>query len=168
MARRRRKSSPANRAPPVIPDYVPEASRGYLTTAIVPPAPRRAMSLPVLISPRSVRSLMPIEDRRTWHPDPVRPARSLTKRAVRLGVHPLNALGAKRPSSPRAKRGYGVLPDLLRSARTVPFRVGFAGGSEALVCVRRHVRRAVMISKGIGSRKPRKWSTFSKIVCRRR
>lgn len=163
MARRtRRKSRPSDRAPPTIPDYVPEATRGPYVTATAP-----AVRLPVIKSPRSVRDLWAFEDRRTWHPDPVRPAASLSKFRQRLRVLPPNAMGAKRPTTPRAKRGYGVVPDLLRRASGVSAQVGFVAPSSVLVCVRRRMRRAVLISKGVSSRKPRKWSSFSKIVCRR-
>lgn len=169
MARRRRRPSRVDGTPPTLPDYVQSGTRDPFVIATARPVPGPAVMFPVLISPRSVRALWAFEDRRTWHPDAYRPAASLTKQRHRLTVHtPLNA---------KARSAIGRLAKARLSAGSTKVatpsgrlsaQIGFSGRSEVLVCVRRHQRRAVAIAKGLRPRKRPKWSTYSKIVCRRR
>lgn len=167
MARKRRHSSPSDRAPPTIPDY--PGSRDAYAIASAEPYPGPALTFQQSISPRSVRALWAFEDRRTFHPDPVRPYRTLTNRAARIGL--LKAKGAKRPrKAPRS--GLRLEPGLVPGREAVPYQVGFSGRSAALVCVRRHQRREVLFARGGPAGPPRpfrkpRWNQSSKLVCRR-
>lgn len=87
-----------------------------------------------------------VEDRRTYHPDVYRPVRSTRVPRHRLIV-PARAQKAARP------------------ARL--FSVGFRNPSELLVCVRRKVRREVLLAKGRGGgghRRPRR-NAYSDVRC---
>lgn len=119
--------------------------------------------------PRSGRSLLLIEDRRTFHPDPYRPA--LTSRRwrhrLRVGL-PLNAMGAQRPRQP-PRSGLRLMPGL--GARKLPVHVGFRGAPHVMVCVRRTRRREALFAagragRGRRNRRPR-WSAYSSVSCRR-
>ena len=123
-----------------------------------------------LILPRSGRSLQAIEDRRTFNPDPYRPAAALRSPRHRLLVGSLiNAMGAKRPrqaprSGLRLAPGFGV--------PAVPAHVRFRGANSVLVCVRRRRRREALFARsrigrrGMRLRRPR-WSAYSSVSCRR-
>lgn len=108
---------------------------------------------PPILYPRLslMRPLMPltqVEDRRTYHPlGPARPARSLSGSPHRLIV-------------PKA-RTYA------RISSRVPHMIGFANPSKILICVRRKIRREVILAKGKGGgrhRRPR-FSHYSSIKC---
>lgn len=163
---RRNRSVSVSRTPPVIPDYQ-TSSRDPFVIASARTAPGPALTLNQLITfARSVRPLLEIEDRRTWHPDKARPAAMMNRPRHRLVLH---APGAKRPRVP-AKR-YGTLPELRPRVSGVPHQVGFVGAQSVLICIRRKQRREALFGAGrAGKRAPRKlprWNSFSKIVCRR-
>lgn len=166
MARKRR-SSRSSSPPPVSlkqPHYVRSESRDAIVIANLrsAPAPRLIFQSP----PRSVRPLLAIEDRRTFHPEPyTRPAAMFTRPRHRLQM----AMGAKRPATAPAKRGYAVAPDY-RVA--LPHQIRFKGANSVLVCVRRNQRREALFAlkkagKGRSTRVARKWSSYSKISCKR-
>lgn len=157
MARKRRSSSSS--APPSYSHYVGIEPRETPAFAITrPDASRPVMRFgisPLLVSGRSLRV---IEDRRTFHPDPYRPAATLRSSRHRLRVHiPLNAK---------------TVPLRRWTARSaVPARIGFVAPTSVLVCVRRRTRREVLHAYrrvGAGTRRRRaRRSTYSNIVCRR-
>lgn len=171
MARRRRNRAQAIVAPPVSglnPVYIYSETRDASAVASAEPSPGQALTFPVLISPRSVRSLMPIEDRRTWHPDRYRPAAMLSRPRHRLTI--LGAPGAKRPRYDAKRTSY--LPDYPRRASAVPTKVHFKGAPSVLICIRRKQRREVLFARGGPAGPPRpfrkpRWNQYSKIACRR-
>ena len=99
---------------------------------------------------RSGRSLLEVEDRRTFNPSPVRPARTLRK-VTRLVL----SLPAKSKAQPRQAR-----PDVLR----------FDVPESTMVCVRRHRRKEVLHATGkAGGRVKRpRLNAWSKVSCKRR
>lgn len=104
----------------------------------------------------SVRSqLSEVEDRRRFHPDRVKPVRSLRRHQV--PVH-LVTPNPKRPGlTPRASHARGVFS-----------RMGFSAPKFVAVCIRRHERREVLFAKkrtGKGSRSPKRRGTLSHIRC---
>lgn len=146
--------------------YVTSETRDPSVIANARPAPGPALTFPVLISPRSVRPLIWIEDRRTWNPSPYRAAAMVSRPRHRLRIHsPLNA-GAKRRAAAAPLR-----PDLMRRGGAVPSQVAFRGAPSVLVCIRRGMRREVLFAKKRAGRAPKRrprWSVYSKIVCGRR
>lgn len=124
----------------------------------------------------SVIPLQDIEDRRTWHPERVRPFASLWTPRHRLEVlPPPNA-------SIRAQRGKGRLvatrgfrPEAHQTRPAggrLPIGIRFRGAQSVLVCIRRQRRREVIAAKhGLGRKGPRRRrarrNASSSISCRR-
>lgn len=166
MAKKRRSSRSSSPPRPVQKTYyVRSETRGAPVTASARPDPGPALTFPIFISPRSGRVLSEIEDRRYWSPEPyTRPAASLRQPRHRLQI----AMGAQRPTIASAKRGYAIVPDY-RPA--LPVNLRFRGAQSVLVCIRRNQRREALFARGkAGKRAPRrrpKWSSYSKISCRR-
>lgn len=164
---RRNRSVSVDRTPPVIPDYPSPSRDAYAIANTRPNTFRPVLPMDLINLARSVRPLVEIEDRRTWHPDRTRPAAMLTRPRHRLVLH---APGAKRPRVP-AKR-YGTLPELRPRGSGVPFQIGFRGAPSVLICIRRQSRREVLFARGGPAGPPRpfrkpRWNRFSKLVCRR-
>lgn len=123
--------------------------------------------------PRPIPVLREIEDRRTFHPDPIRDARSFDTPYHRLVVSkPLrpssyvNPFSRSSSLSPRA-----VSPRAFRSPVLSP-SVAFHAPEKVLICVRRAVRKEVMFAKkfagGRGGRQRRpKYNWFSSVSCKR-
>lgn len=177
MARKSRRRS-NNTNPPG--HYVDLAERDLPRIATAQPVPtRRAVSRPpdVFIPLRSWQHLLrEIEDLRTWHPDPVRPAASWRS--------PRHRLSAVLPKKQKARSAQGQLVHAvhpaLRPGRTKdgrpgwagpPVRIGFAKPLNLAVCVRRAQRREVLFAKSKGRgpgrpMRPRKRNRWSNYSCR--
>lgn len=150
-----------------LPRFNPRPEREVITQHN--PFANRLRLLPVVVPrPRVEILLSRIEDRRTFHPDRVRPARGLSRRAVRFMVSPPRA-------SIRRATARGLHPSLLQSralrssALSIPSGVSFHAPKTVLVCVRRKTRREVLFatnSTGKGARaRRRRQSEFSDIGC---
>lgn len=131
--------------------------RGDLSTpnrVIDPPADDRLSWAPTPIgSLRGPVDLIAIEDRRTYHPDPVAPLRSPRRWRHRL------VLPAPQPiNSPLRPGRSAIRPKLFRSSIPV-----FQSSKTLALCVRRKTRREVLLALGKGGgkhKRPRrnKWS----------
>lgn len=112
----------------------------------------------VLPSRPSPVDLRLFEDRRHYHPDPVRPANSFTRTRHRLKLY----TNQPRQSSHSPSRINVYTP-------SVAVGVGFDRPRRVLVCVRRKQRREVIFAKNkhgkSGQKKP-KFNRFSKVRCR--
>lgn len=108
----------------------------------------------------TVAPLREVEDRRTYHPDPVRPLKSLAGRVARLGF-----IGPARPARGtlqrfKARQGTLTLPGARFPRQTV-------------VCVRRQQRKEVLhalakAGKSGTSRKRHRRNETSTVICRRK
>lgn len=125
-----------------------KSKSGRRNAAIISTA-TRSVSPPSSIRRSTVLNLRPIEDRRTYHPlGEVRPARKLSGHAV---------------SPVRVKRGPKGKP--MKSA-LLSHRIQFVDAKRVLICVRRKVRRAVLIARGAGgSRKKKHRNYYSGVSC---
>lgn len=104
---------------------------------------------PIALLPRSGRTLQDIEDRRTYHPGPVRNARTRRQWAHVLVV-------TRKPVVPKGRPALSS-------------RVAFANPREVLVCVRRKRRKEVLHAKGVAGRKGIKRyrrNEYSEVSCR--
>lgn len=122
---------------------------------LVPQLPRRAVPTAFDFYRSALR---PVEDRRTFHPEPYRrpelfPTRPRPARVIAL---------AKQVSKPKA---------LVRNQVRVAFpsaRLGFVEPARTLICVRRKIRKAVLHATGRagrrGQRKPRR-NEHSEVKC---
>lgn len=146
--------------------YVPPARRGTSVTA---------SSAPELFL-RPLLDLRSIEDRRTYHPDPVRPAASLRNPRHRLIAPPLlNALIGPKGRKGRLAATRGFRPEARKAVAAggrLPTQIAFRGAQSVLVCIRRHKRREALFARSIAGgstkrfRRPRR-SVWSNISCRR-
>ncbi len=98
------------------------------------------------------KNLRSMEDRRTFHPDRNRPFRSFFRVMHRLGSF-----------SPKTRRSR-----IYR--RQIRERIGFVDPRFVLVCVRRKIRREVLMALGEGrggrgSQKKAHWSEASRLKC---
>lgn len=103
-------------------------------------------------------ALLLSEDNRSWHPNPVRPARSVgTSKAHRLSIGPATSPGRRRRAA--LKRPALTTPAL--NSWTFPTsRVVFQNRTKVAVCIRRKIRREVILAGGFGGggrrRRPRR------------
>lgn len=122
--------------------------RDVSTPSLTPSFP-----LPRLSLIRAFRPLTQVEDRRLYHPlGPARPARSLSGAPHRLIV----------PKARPQARSRSRL-----NINSVVHHIGFANPKKVLICIRRKMRREVLLAKGRGGgghRRPRR-SHYSNIVC---
>lgn len=124
--------------------------------AIFQHPPRRSLtvrlSLPHVVPDRL--DLLPVEDRRTYHPEKFfRPARM-------IWGHPV---GPVRPSESKRRPGRSWLPGAISP------RLKFADVQRTIICVRRKRRKEVLhalrkTGKGRGRRRPH-FNFYSKISC---
>lgn len=146
-------------------------------TLALPRLPDPVRPTPVVrVTPSSV-NLREIEDRRLWHPNPVRPVVSLDN-----AVHRLLAPAPKKRSvvrnEPRKSRSRSVLyqaPVALLGPEIGSFNrrpTAFAEAKRMLVCIRRGMRKEVLhalrkTGKGGGRKKQRpRYNSFSNVRCR--
>lgn len=117
------------------------SSKGHTRDASDIATPVRLSSLPSTPS----TYLQQLEDRRTWFPDPVVPARAFRRSATQL-----------------------VVPKNVRAPGRLPTALQFARPDEVAICVRRHRRREVLFATGgVGRKRKRaKWSEYSSVRCR--
>lgn len=119
------------------------------------PAPLAAVLLP-----RSMpfRDLSVYEDRREYHPDPVRPAAGFLRSRHRLML----------PQVTKKPAGVGQRASIFPAPS---HRITFRSPSSTIVCVRRNQRKEVLHAIGKagkrGQRRPRQ-NAFSEISCRRK
>lgn len=89
------------------------------------------------------------EDRRTWHPEAIRPAKSF-QGPTRLTI---------KPAVPLKGRRLALYP---------PAGISFAAPRRVLVCVRRHIRREVLHAlrkTGRSGQKPPRQTLWSSVHC---
>lgn len=154
MARRRRR--PGSTQQPGRDAFSPSLTRSVARVdplddlLSAPYFPRRPYSpLPELLA-----DLRAFEDRRTWHPDPVEPARSVFAPAgARIGVHP-------------EKRSRGRSRPLLWPSPQVTFR----DAPGVAICARRQTRREVIHATGqAGGRVARPTrNAYTEVTCKPR
>lgn len=115
------------------------------------PSPRRSVRPFDLWEP-----LQELEDRRTFHPDPYRPARSARRADVRLVVVPEDPPPGK---------------SLLGRFWGLPARIGFSRPAGVPICKRRGDRRRVLHAlqlagrRGLGRGKRQHRNAYSSISC---
>lgn len=111
----------------------------------------------LLPRPTPFRDLSVYEDRRVYHPDPVRPAAGFLGQRHRLVL----------PQVTKKPVGNGQRASFFQNRN----RISFASPSSVLICVRRERRKEVLHALGKagkrGQRKPRQ-SAYSDISCRRK
>lgn len=105
-----------------------------------------------------------IEDRRTFHPDPIRPALNVRSQVHRLVAPKVGARSARKSPSRKSSFSYSK-PQAIFNRKAVMFQEP----KKVLVCVRRKQRAEVLhatkrTGKG-GQRKPR-YNRFSDVRCR--
>lgn len=175
MSRRRRRSSsvsPAAYGPPVIPPYFETRDPSAIASGRDFSARVPLRFFPQFL-PRSSLTLLPLEDRRTWHPDSVRPYAGLRNSRHRLrSLARLDAMGAERPRQP-PRSGLRLMPGFNARREAVPIQVGFVGAPSVLVCIRRRQRREVLFARGRPAGRPRRfrrprWRQSSYLTCGRR
>lgn len=122
----------------------------------------RAVALP---RPTPRVDLRLFEDRRTFHPDFIRPAFSLPRASSRLIVGKGILVGRPNTNVSRS--------DTVRSALrgSIPHQVGFEVPKDVVICLRRKRRREIMHALGkagrggIGRGRKRHTNHFSEISC---
>lgn len=95
----------------------------------------------------SLGSLVDVEDRRTWNPDPGRSAVTIGGRVARVVVHKRPFIAYNRPIW--AYRGMPV-------GVQVPVGVMYESPFFVIRCLRRKVRKAVIFARGHGGKRGRK------------
>ena len=106
--------------------------------------------------------LTQIEDRRTHHPDGrLRPAKKIN--GTRLSPHKIKI--TKKIVQRRA--GTAVHKTKTVRIRTIPTRIKFAAPKKVMICVRRKVRREVLLAfgRGGGRHKNPKRNRYSEVSC---
>lgn len=100
------------------------------------------------------------EDRRAFHPDPIRPAFASPRRASHLVISP----NVNKPRS-----GTHSLGSTFRGS--LPHRIGFEVPRQVVLCVRRQRRREIMHALGkagrggVGRGRRRRTNEFSEVGC---
>lgn len=125
-----------------------EPRDAYAVTSRNPVFPSLFRLRPSAIPSRSGRSLLDIEDRRTFHPDRLAPSRT-PRQVARLLM---------------------IVPKAGRSTRLSREVYSFKIPKTTAVCVRREIRKQVIHAKGRAGtkvRRPRR-NAFSSISCRRK
>jgi len=155
-------SAPYGAMPPDIANPWPSPPRPVLPLGSLLPSPTR-----------SYRILQDVEDRRTFHPNPLRRARSLSRpnhllKAFLLNANARSAQG--RSAAKRSDRTPGSTKAVSTGGRfpSPSIRIGFH--DPALICVRRAQRKEVLFAKSKGrtikSKRAPKKNYYSSILCR--
>lgn len=141
----------------------PEAPRDLSTRSL--PAPVRDLDPPSSDRrPFPVYRLPPIDlevpdlDARRWHPEDSQPGEAPARPYRRVSGAPARLVPA-----PRAFRS---LPSVRGIPAPPPARMIFASPDSSVICVRRSVRRSVLLATGKGGRNRRgRWKAYSKVRC---
>lgn len=102
---------------------------------------------PRAVFTRSGRDLRRVEDRRTFYPSRIRPVRMLQRRQARITLAAVPKRAARHLARGRRLKA--------------PTGLFFSHPRSVLVCVRRKVRREVILASGKGGRRRRRRARFN-------
>lgn len=137
-----------------------DRQRGIFITANRPrlfASPARFNPLP----PITRTILQQLEDRREWHPEGyARPARGWSLPRHRLVMR--QSKGEARRSS-----SFSFQSPFLPSFQSVPIGIGFKAPKQVAICIRRKIRKEVILATGKGGARHRKptRSYYSEVFC---
>lgn len=167
MARRSRTQPHTSGLYPASFHYSLESRGPYVTARRLPALMQAPRTFPLFNPPRSSLNLLEIEDRRTFYPERVRPAKALRSHRHRLTLSALS-----RQANARAKPRVSVMgaPRARQIFDPTAARISFKGARTVAICIRRRQRRAALFASKRGAlgaprRRPR-WNEYSYISCK--